>query len=254
MTLDVVFTPIGLLPGELQGRVVFVIDILRAGTTMCAALWHGARAIIPVASTEEAIRLAQTLDPQQTLLAGERNCERIPGFALGNSSREMSPEVVRGKTLIMTTTNGTGALLAVANASRIYLSAAVNFSVSAARAHEAWVNKEDVLIVCAGRDQRFALDDAYAAGRLVAAALGGGRGRRGLNDGALAALDLVRRYGTRWDRPLKASMGGRDLIDLRMKDDVLDAARMDAYPVLATLSDRRVVAATPPAAAPSAAP
>ena len=249
MTLDVVFTPTGLLPGEIQGRVVFVIDILRAGTTMCAALWHGARAVIPVASTEEAIRLAQTLGSEETLLAGERQCERIPGFALGNSSREMSPEVVRGKTVIMTTTNGTGALLAVATASRVYLSGAANFSISAARAHEAWLNQEDVLIVCAGREQRFALDDAYAAGRLVAAALGGGRGRKGLNDAALATLDIVRRYGPRWDRPLAASLGGRHLLELRMKDDVIDAARMDAYPVLATLSDRRVIAATPPAAA-----
>jgi 2-phosphosulfolactate phosphatase len=249
MRLDVVFTPTGLLPGEVQGRVVFVIDILRAGTTICAALWHGARAVIPVASTEEALRLAQTLGPEETLLAGERSCERIPGFALGNSPREMVSEVVRGKTVIMTTTNGTGALLAVANASQVYLSGAANFSISAARAHAAWLKQEDVLVVCAGREQRFALDDAYAAGRLVAAALGGGRGRKGLNDAALAALDLVRRYGPRWDRPLAASMGGRDLIELRMKDDVLDAARVDAYPVLAVLADRRVTAVPPAAAA-----
>ena len=63
---------------EVQGRTVFVIDILRATTTMCAALHHGAKAIIPVASTEEALRLAQTIGSADVLLAGEKDCVRIP--------------------------------------------------------------------------------------------------------------------------------------------------------------------------------
>ncbi len=71
MRLDVVFTPAGLDAAEVQGRTVFVIDILRATTTICAALHHGARAVIPVASTEEALRLAQTLG-QRRRAAGRR--------------------------------------------------------------------------------------------------------------------------------------------------------------------------------------
>ena len=113
MRLDVVFTPAGLDAAEVQGRTVFVIDILRATTTMCAALDHGAKAIIPVASTEEALRLAQTIGSADVLLAGEKNCVRIPGFHLGNSPLEMTETAVRGKTIIVTTTNGTKALLAL---------------------------------------------------------------------------------------------------------------------------------------------
>lgn len=244
MTLDVVFTPAGLTGAEVQGRTVFVIDILRAGTTMCAALHHGARAVVPVATTEEALRMAQTLGPEETLLAGERHCRPIPGFALGNSPREMQPEVVRGKTLVMTTTNGTAALLAAAAGASVIVAAAVNFSLVAARAHTAWSAGEDLLILCAGREGRFALDDAYCAGRVVEAALGGGRGRKGLNDAALAALDLVRRYGERWERPLLVSEGGRDLLELGMKDDIADAARVDAYPVLPVFHERRLQAAS----------
>lgn len=243
MKLDVVFTPTGLTAGEVQGRSVFVIDILRAGTTMCAALHHGARAVVPVASTEEALRLKQTLGSDETLLAGERNCLPIPGFDLGNSPRAMLPEVVRGKTLIMTTTNGTAALLATGGAREVGLATAANFGVASARARQAWTAGEDLLIVCAGRDQRFALDDAYTAGRMVEAALGGARGRKGLSDAAIVALDLVRRYGRRWDRPLAASRGGRELIELGLGDDVKDAAREDAYPVAALFQERRVVAA-----------
>ena len=85
MRLDVVFTPAGLTLAEVQGRTVFVIDILRATTSMCAALNNGARAILPVASTEEALKLAQTLASDDVRLAGEKNCVRIEGFHLGNS-------------------------------------------------------------------------------------------------------------------------------------------------------------------------
>ena len=106
MRLDVVFTPVGLTPTEVQGRTVFVLDILRATTAMCAALNHGAKAMLPVASTEEALRLAQTIGSADVLLAGEKNCVRIPGFHLGNSPLEMTESAVRGKTIIITTTNG----------------------------------------------------------------------------------------------------------------------------------------------------
>lgn len=242
MKLDVVFSAAGLTPGEVQGRTVFVIDILRAATSMCAALTAGARAVVPVGSTEEALRLAQTLGAAETVLAGERNALPIPGFAVGNSPREMTPEAVRGKTVIMTTSNGTGTLLAVASSPQVYVTCAANFTAVSTRAHEAWVNQEDILVVCAGRENRFALDDAYCAGRLVEAAMGGGRGRKGLNDAAIAALDLVRRYGRKWERPLTASRAGRELVELGFKDDLTDAARVDAYPVLAQFQNRRVTA------------
>ncbi|HXE57578.1 MAG TPA: 2-phosphosulfolactate phosphatase [Gemmatimonadales bacterium] len=240
MRLDVVFSPQGLAPTEVAGRTVFVVDVLRACTTICAALHHGARAVIPVGSTEEALRLAQTLDSRDVLLAGERNCVRIPGFALGNSPREMTEETVRGKTLVMTTTNGTRALLATQGAAAVFLAAAANLGRAGEKAREVWERDRDLLVVCAGREQRFSLDDAYAAGRLVLAALGGKHRRKGLNDGALACLDLVRRYGERWERPLAASRAGRELAALGFKDDILESARLDAYPVLAHYHERRV--------------
>lgn len=240
MKLDVVFTPAGLGPTEVQGRTVFVIDILRATTSMCAALTHGAKAIIPVASTEEALRLAQTIGSADVLLAGEQNCARIPGFHLGNSPLEMVESAVRGKTLIVTTTNGTKALLACQGAQAVYPACAGNLSLAAERAQEASDQDGGVLIVCAGRDGAFSLDDAYCAGRLAAATLGGTRPRRGINDAAIASLDLVRRYGERWERPLTYSRAGRELVGLGFRDDVLDAARHDAYPVLGLFHDRRV--------------
>lgn len=240
MRLDVVFTPVGITAADIVGRTVFVIDVLRATTTMCAALHNGARAVIPVANTEEALRIRQTIGPDDVLLAGEQNCLPIPGFNLGNSPREMSEETVRGKLIVMTTTNGTRALIAAQGAGAIYPAAAVNLSLAGARAREVWERDRDLLVVCAGREQNFSLDDAYCAGRLVVEALGGRRLRRGLNDAALACVDLVRRYGDRFERPLASSRGGRDLIRLGFRDDITDASRQDAFPVLAQYHDRRV--------------
>lgn len=254
MRLDVAFTPLGLGPQDVQGRTVFVIDILRATTAMCAALHHGARALIPVASTEEALRLAQTIGSTDVLLAGEKNSVRIPGFALGNSPLEMTERAVKGKTLIVTTTNGTKALLAAQGAAAVYPAAAANLTLAGERARLALEEQRDILILCAGREAAFGLDDAYCAGRLAVAALGGRKPRRGLNDAALASLDLVRRYGENWQRPLSYSRAGRELGRLGFRDDVLDAARLDAYPVLPTFHERRVTRAPLPQLQPASQP
>ena len=243
MKLDVFLSPAGLAANEVAGRSVFVIDVLRTTTVICAALHHGARGVVPVSSVAEASRLAQTLGPEDVWLIGERNCEPIEGFALGNSPLEMAAPGVRGKTLVMTTSNGTSALLAAQGAEEVFVAAAANLSVAGARAREILATRRELVILCAGRESQFGLDDAYAAGRLAILALGGRR-RKGLNDGALAAVDLARRYGTSWERPLSMSAAGRQLTRLGRAADVADAAREDAYPVLPVLRDRRITLET----------
>jgi 2-phosphosulfolactate phosphatase len=240
MKVDVLFTATGLTAAEVQGRTVFVIDILRATTSICAALSHGAKAIIPVGSTEEALRLAQTIGSSDVLLAGEKNCVRIPGFHLGNSPLEMTELAVRGKTIVVTTSNGTRALLACQGAAAVFPAAAVNLSAAAEKAREALEGDHQILIVCAGREGAFSLDDAYCAGRLASAIFGGTKPRRALNDAGLASLDLVRRYGSRWERPLAYSQAGRELIRLGFRADVREAARLDAYPILPHFHERRI--------------
>ncbi|MEO8450250.1 MAG: 2-phosphosulfolactate phosphatase [Gemmatimonadota bacterium] len=245
MKLDVIFSPAGLTKDEVAGRAVFVIDALRATTTACAALFAGARDIIPVQSPDEAIRMAQTLDRGNVLLAGERNCLRIEGFALGNSPLEMTESVVKGKTLVMTTTNGTRTLLACQGAAQVYLAAGVNLAVAGERARQILDATADLVIVCAGKEGAFALEDAYTAGRLVDRALGGRRTRRGLNDAALVAVDLVRRYGERWDRPFQLSAAGRRLVAVDLGEDIAASAIEDRYPVLPVYHGRRVTLVAP---------
>jgi 2-phosphosulfolactate phosphatase len=116
----------------------------------------------------------------------------------------------------------------------------VNLTVAAERAREALAGDHHVLIVCAGRDGAFSLDDAYCAGRLASAIFGSTKPRRALNDAGLASLDLVRRYGSRWERPLAYSQAGRELIRLGFRADVRDAARLDSYPILPHFHERRI--------------
>src|SRR3989441_10388411 len=136
MKIDVFFTPLGLAAGDLGGRGVVVIDVLRATTTVVTALANGAKAVIPAATSEEAVRLASNLEKDRVLLAGERKSLKIEGFALGNSPREMTPAAVAGKTIVLSTTNGTPALVAAQGGDPVLVGAPVNFRALTARAHE----------------------------------------------------------------------------------------------------------------------
>ena len=224
---------------------MFVIDILRATTTMCAALHHGARALIPVASTEEALRLAQTIGSDDVLLAGEQNCVRIPGFHLGNSPLEMTETAVRGKTLIMTTTNGTKALLACQGRPPCIPPARPTSRSRRRRRGRRW----SATATCWSY-----APDGMAPSRWMTPTAPAGWSRRAGRPQAAARpqrcgdrrLDLVRRYGDRWERPLTYSRAGRELIRLGFRDDIRDAARLDAYPVWPHFHERRVTLAPVP--------
>ena len=100
MKLSVYFTPLGVTPNAVAGKPVLVVDILRTTTTIIAAMANGARSIVPTDTAEGALKVARNLRRDDVLLAGERNAERIPGFALGNSPREMVPDAVRGRTIV----------------------------------------------------------------------------------------------------------------------------------------------------------
>src|SRR5205085_1301794 len=131
------FTPLGLTPAAITGKPVIVLDILRATTTIVAALANGAKAVVPTASSEEALKVAPNFDRKERLLAGERRCVRIPGFDLGNSPLEMTTEVVGGKTIILSTTNGTPALAAAETGRPVIVGAVTNFSAAAKVARKA---------------------------------------------------------------------------------------------------------------------
>ena len=238
MKIDVYFTPLGPAAGEVTGRAVIVLDVLRSTTTIVAALANGAKAVVPAASSDEAVRMTQSLEKDGFLLAGERKCVKIPGFALGNSPREMTPDVVAGKTVFLATTNGTPALVASAGGEPVLVGGAVNFGALAERARELFVTRGDLVVVCAGREREFALEDAYTAGRIVKAVKKGTR-KVDLNDAATVALALTTTYED-WDAAFEASEAARQLEEAGLGDDVGFCAKPDRFAVVPTFADRRI--------------
>ncbi|MEW5917126.1 MAG: 2-phosphosulfolactate phosphatase, partial [Gemmatimonadota bacterium] len=167
MRLDVYFGGAEVSPAETQGRVVVVIDVLRASTTIAVALANGARAIVPCESADEAITLSKAFERSDVRLAGEMRSLPIPGFDLGNSPAEFVPSAVDGKTIFFATTNGTRTLLSMQGARDVFVGAFVNYPAVLAMRRTAARGGADVAIVCAGRDRKFALEDAVCAGRYV---------------------------------------------------------------------------------------
>lgn len=238
MKLDVYFTPLGLTAGDLAGRGVVVIDVLRATTSIVAALASGARAVVPTATSEEAVKMTANLERDGFVLAGERKYLPIPGFALGNSPLEMTPELVGGKTVYLATTNGTPALVAAQGADAVLVGAAINFGAVLERARALFVERSDLAIICAGHEKQFALEDAYVAGRLVKDVKKRLR-RVDLNDGASVALSLTQRYKD-WQDALKTSEAGRTLHALGLGEDVRFSAQVDRFANVPVYSERRI--------------
>ncbi len=172
-TLEVALTPSefpALKARDLTNTTCVVFDILRATTTMTVALANGAASIIPVSEISEAVTVHQK--DNTVLLAGERHGMRIlkeqtgsVDFELGNSPREFLAEKVTGKTIVTTTTNGTRALQACANAKQTLIGSFLNLGAVAK-----WIlqNKpENLLFVCAGTFEEAAYEDILAAGALA---------------------------------------------------------------------------------------
>ncbi|MGH3062451.1 MAG: 2-phosphosulfolactate phosphatase [Gaiellaceae bacterium] len=180
MRVHVAFTP----AETVHAPVAVVVDVLRATSTIAQALASGYRRVLCCAEIEEARGLRVRLG--EGVLAGERLAQAIPGFELGNSPVEFVEP--RGETVVLTTTNGTRAIVAAAaSAETVLVGSLLNLAAVAEAAREAGSAVE---VVCAGVDGRFTLDDAYCAGR-IATLLGGER-----SDAAEAAVRLAGSFAT----------------------------------------------------------
>ena len=206
-----------------------VIDVIRATSTICQALASGYERVFCVAEVDEAPTLRERLGGG--VLGGERKAVRIDGFDLGNSPREYLE--ASGETLVLSTTNGTRAVVAAARrCERVYIASLLNLAavVDASRAAG-----EDVVVVCAGVQGTLALDDAFVAGRIVEL-LGWER-----TDAAVAAARLASTWSGA-EEAFRASKSGRNLMENapELEADIPFCAResvLDVVPRLVALRD-----------------
>ncbi|QEH34541.1 putative 2-phosphosulfolactate phosphatase [Aquisphaera giovannonii] len=232
----------GLIPrGALRGGIAVVIDVLRASTMIVHALAAGCREVIPCGEIEEARAAAAAMPPGTAILAGERHGVPIPGFDLGNSPGQCTAEACEGRAMIITTTNGTRAILASLEAEPVVVGSFVNFAATAQRLlHE----EKPIHVVCAGTEGSISYEDTLLAGAFARhfKDLGHPMG----NDEAEIAAGLWARVeesiwaGGETDRSrprhggeeplvryLTRGQGGRRVVELGLAADIADAARLN---------------------------
>ncbi len=217
-----------------SNRVVVVIDILRATSVMVQAMSQGAREIIPVKTVEEAFQLAKTFPSNTTLLGGERESRKIEGFDLGNSPREYQGEKVRGKRLILTTTNGTKAFHAVSSGKNVLVGSLLNVSAVAERCFEL---DRDLLIYPSGDEGNFSLEDTVCGGMLIDRMIKKEGKSFTLTDASRSAHILYQRFEANPVDAFHLSHHGRDLGDRGFEEDLPYCAQVDMTNMVPVFKD-----------------
>ena len=225
INVEVVLLPRSLRPEHVAGRSVVVFDVLRATTTMAAALEAGVEAIRVFDHLDAARNAAAAwTGPGPKLLCGEHRCLPPPDFDLGNSPGAFTPARHRGQTLFMSTTNGTRAIVAARGAALLLVGAVVNRLIVARLLAEAG---RDVTLLCAGTDGAVALEDVLGAGAVLDA-LQGQTPVHLSSDAAELALATFAACRDRLYETFTQTPGGRNVINVGLEQDVRFAARLDA--------------------------
>ena len=210
-----------------------VIDVLRATTTIAWSLQNGAEAIQAFASLEDLESAAAAWPAEKQLRAGERGGRRVDGYDLGNSPLAVVPDLVSGKRIFMSTTNGTRSLAAVRAVPLLVTACLPNRRAVAQRLLA--VGARQVWIVGSGWEGDYSLEDSLAAGAVVAAAQEADAGVVTANDEALAALALWRQWQAEPEACLRAASHGQRLIGLGNHDaDFACCAAVDSLSIVPT--------------------
>ncbi|WP_425618465.1 2-phosphosulfolactate phosphatase [Anatilimnocola sp. NA78] len=223
-------------PQQLAGKTAVVIDVLRATTTVVTALACGAREVWPFLNVDDARAKAKAAG-DNVLLGGERGGLRIEGFQLGNSPAEYNERMVRDRTVIFTTTNGTKAMQRCKLAKRVLIAGFVNLSAICREL----ADETEIDIVCAGTDGHVTREDTLLAGAMVDDLSRATGVTLITNDQADIAADAWRSAvgdltgSSPLGQALRASRGGRNLIDIGHENDIDLAAQIDQFDLVAEL-------------------
>ncbi|HYM20407.1 MAG TPA: 2-phosphosulfolactate phosphatase [Candidatus Kapabacteria bacterium] len=237
--VKVYFSPANLDELLLRDKTIVVIDVLRASTTITYAMAAGAREIIPVESVAQAMKIVGNLFSTSTILCGERGGKRIEGFKLGNSPAEYTKDVVEGKSLILTTTNGAVALTKAKYARHCFVTSFVNLSASVKVLSELKDLEENGLtIICSGREEDFSIEDALCAGMLVkelSSPL-----KLELTDSARTVLSIAKQYKKDILKTMQESDHGKYLSSIGLGDDIVTASKIDSVPIVPVLEQTAI--------------
>jgi 2-phosphosulfolactate phosphatase len=228
MKVNVLLTTSNLDELSFSGKTTIVIDVLRATSTIVNALNNGAKEIIPVASVEFAVKVSGGMFGGLTLLGGERNTKKIEGFALGNSPIEYSAKLVKDKSIILYTTNGTKAIAKAKFSKNLYICSFLNL---AAIAEYIKTLNTDFEILCAGRNNIFSLEDTVCAGKLISEILKDNKELE-LSDTAQASIALNKSFGKNLLKMLSETEHGKLLTENKFEEDIKFCSKLNTINVI----------------------
>lgn len=231
--IDVFYSLHSFQEDELRDKTVVIIDVLRASSTIVTAFMNGAKAIIPVGDMGEASKIAQNVDSDNYLLCGEKDGQRIEGYDLGNSPLEYTQELVKDKTLIFNTTNGTKAIKKSLGSSKTYIASFLNVS---AIVEELKAQENDIVLVCAGWKGRLAFEDMLLAGNIIHL-LNNGQLTDDSRDGAKVAFGLFDKYGDDISTVIHQSNHAMRLKDIIESGDIDYCCQVDITKILPRLKE-----------------
>lgn len=232
-SLDVCLTPALIPLYKVEDYTVVIIDIFRATSSICYGIENGAEAIIPVSEVEECAAYREK--GGDYLLAAERNGEVVAGFDFGNSPFSYTAEKVAGKTVVLTTTNGTHALHLSRSAKQVLIGSFLNITslCNYLRGREG-----NILLVCAGWQNNFNLEDTLFAGAVIELLKESGYT---LDDPAIAANDLFQIGRNDISQYLSKTSHGERLRKLGIEKDIAFCLQIDLTTAIPVLQDEKLV-------------
>ncbi len=210
-----------------------VIDVLRATSVMTSALFHGAKDVVTCRSISAAWRLHRE-SGEQSLLCGERNCQPIAGFHLGNSPSDYTPSQVQNQRIVLTTTNGTAAVQSVEHYRDVYVVSFLNLGETA----DSLRHRNRMLLVCSGTEDCVSGEDVLLAGALIQRWIRWFGDSMELCDASRIALhswrsEIGQQANSKMlQRALRQTLGGKNLIHWGYEQDLATCAQVDSKPVL----------------------
>ena len=229
MKIDMIICGDYVTTEAVRNATVIVVDVLRATSVIITALNNGAKSVVPVTSVEEALSTKKKLE--SVVLGGERRAQKIEGFDLSNSPLEYKSEVIHDRNVVITTTNGTKAISKSSAANKVYIGALINAKAVSSKAVK---NEKDIIIVNAGTNGVFSMDDFITGGAIIDEILS--EQEYELTDIAKTALVIYRSH-----KDIKSYVKGaahyQILVDLGLEEDIDYCLQKDLFNIVPEYKD-----------------
>ncbi|MEK4249674.1 2-phosphosulfolactate phosphatase [Paenibacillus sp. FSL W7-1287] len=235
MRVQVISNASNVHQAQLIGKTAIVIDVMRTASTIIAAIEAGARCVLPVETIMEAKAIAKSSD----LLGGERFCKRISGFDLGNSPNEYRNSIVCDKRIILTTTDGTRAIIRSMRAAELFIASLTNADACIDAAMQ---TERDLVLICAGSQDQFTLEDGFCAGALIAKLQKDySNSPLSMNDFGYAMLSLYEHTKHQQTTTLRNGFSGKHLQAIGLEADINDCIQINRTTVVPYLHNGVIV-------------